>query len=109
MPERVLDDGLEDEVGDGRVERLRFDLHVRREAILKAHAFDFEITAEEFQLLLQGDFLRARVLQSQAEEVAEPCDHAVGALRVRVDERRDGVERVKEKVRARICRAWSCE
>jgi hypothetical protein len=98
VAEGVFDDGLEDEVGDGRVEGARIYVHPGGEAVAEADALDFEVAGEELQLLLERDFLRAGVLQGEAEEVAEPRDHAVGALRVGVDEGRNRVQRVKEEV-----------
>lgn len=43
MANRVFDDGLENEVGDSDIERLRLDVYVDGQSILKTNLLDLEI------------------------------------------------------------------
>src|SRR5215204_1094062 len=69
---------------------------------MKAHALDLQVEGQELKLLLERDLLRAGVLQGETEEVAQSSDHAVGRVRVAVQEGGDGVERVEEEVRMEL-------
>src|SRR6185436_9642864 len=67
----VFDDWLEDEVGYFGLQTFRTDLDASNEAILKTDAFNFEITTEKIDLLLQCDLGRARVFEGQPKKIAE--------------------------------------
>ena len=41
---------------------------------------------------------RAGSIEREAQEIAQAADHAIGAVRIRVHERRDGVQRVEEEM-----------
>src|SRR4051794_22390137 len=86
----IFDDGLKDEVGNMRVERVGVNVDMRGETILKTYAHDVQIAAEEFYLLLERDLLCAGVFQREAQEIPEPRNHLARGLGVFVQEGRDG-------------------
>src|SRR5438034_10675387 len=102
MPDRVFYDRLQDQIRHSRVERLRINVHVHGEPVMKTHVLDLEITPEEFELLLKRHLLRPRVFKRKPQEVAEPSQHLIGRVHVFVKQRRNRVERVEQKVRVKL-------
>src|SRR4029079_12045741 len=88
----VLHDRLQDHPRHLAVERVGIDLHVDGKTILEARLFDVEILLEKIDLFLQRDLGLAAAIERDAEQIAEPADHAIGALRVAVDQRGDWVQ-----------------
>src|SRR5262249_1879773 len=69
-----------------------------------AHSLNFQIPFKELQLLRQPHLLNTDILERQPEQVAQPCYHTVGGLRVLVNQRGDGVQGVEEKMRMELHR-----
>src|SRR5437762_12319753 len=98
VPKRVFDERLEHEIRDeGAVER-RVGLDGHLQLSLKAHFHDVEIPTQHLELTSEGDLLVVALAEGVAEEIAEPRDHAARAGRVLFHERRDGVQRIEQKV-----------
>ena len=78
------------------------DPEARGEAVLEARLLDREVALQELQLLAQRDVRPPRVLQRDPQEVRELQDHALGRVRLRLQERRDRVQRVEQEVRLEL-------
>jgi len=100
--DRVFDQGLQQQGRHEHVARVGVDVEADDEAIGKAHTLDVEVLAEELELGVERHFLLAEPLEGQAKEVAEAHQRAVGCVNIAVHERRDGVQRVEEKVRVQL-------
>ena len=57
MPDRVLDQRLDEEAGHRRIHHIRIDSHVDPQRVAKANPLDGEVVVEERQLLGQRNFL----------------------------------------------------
>ena len=102
MSHRILDDRLQNQIGNANIQHFRIDVNVSREAILKTNALDLEIAVQKLDLLLQRHFHRAGVFERQSEEVAEPRDHLARAFSVFAQQSRNGMQRVEEKMRMNL-------
>src|SRR5215471_15063071 len=102
MANRVFHEGLKNQVWSARIECFRRDAHPDLEPVGKAHSLDFQIPFEKLQLLRQAHLLNTDILERQPEQVAQSCDHTVGCLRVLVNQGRDGVQGVEEKMRMEL-------
>src|SRR5688572_13018270 len=98
----VFDERLQQKVGDQRVQRLGLDVEYHRQTIAEPRLFDFQVLREEIELLLQRHFLHAHALQRHAEQIAQPRDHRVGGVDIAMHQRRNGVQRVEQKVRLHL-------
>src|SRR6266852_704606 len=74
----ILDDRLQDKVWHLRIKRLLRYVNARNQTVLKADAFDFQVTTEESHFLFERDFLRTGVFQSEPQKVAQARDHLAG-------------------------------
>jgi hypothetical protein len=84
------------------VTRFRVDVDRDAEPVAEAERHDLHVPLQKVELRLERHFLRADVLQRHAQQVAERGDHGVRAADVLVHQRRDGVQRVEEKVRLEL-------
>src|SRR6185503_19877352 len=98
----VLDNRLEDQVRNTNVQNFRIDANVSSKTILKTNALNLEIAVEELNLLLQGYFHRAGILERQPEEVAQPRNHLARGFRLFAQQRRDRMQRVEKKMRMHL-------
>src|SRR6185436_7938604 len=64
--------------------------------------FDLEILAEEVELVLQRDVLRADAIERQAQQIAESLEHRISGFGIAMHQRRDRVQRVEQKVRMQL-------
>ena len=78
------------------------DLELRLEPISKTNLLNFEVATHEFHFFLERDQLLLRMIESQAQKIAEAGDHAAGFRRIFEDERRDRVERVEKEMRVQL-------
>jgi len=62
MANRILDNRLQYQVRNARVERLRRDRQPHRQTVLEANLFDLQVTLQGIQFLPQRNFLLADVL-----------------------------------------------
>ncbi len=100
MVDRVLDQWLEKEVRQGRVEDIRPCPHIHTQAIAQPGFFDVQVGGGESDFLGHADFMPMGFLQRGAEEIAEAGDHAAGfPFSIVGDEGGDGVEGIEEEVR----------
>ena len=97
----VFGDGLEDHGGHEQIQGLGLDMVFDGEPAAEAHSFDVEVEIQQLQFAADGDLLFLG-FEGGAEEVAEVRDHVIGAVRIFVDERGDGVERVEKEVRLEL-------
>jgi hypothetical protein len=102
VADRVLDDGLEDEVRDFGVQGVFGNVHRDGEAVAETGLFDFEVALEEGDFVAERDDMFVGVVQGVAEEIAEFGDHAIGFFDVDVHEGADAVEGVEEEVRIEL-------
>src|ERR1044071_4504436 len=98
MAHCILDKWLQDQVGHADVKHIRIDANVGCETILETNALNFEVAVQELDLLLQCDLLGSRVLEREAEEVAEARDHLARGFSVLIEQCRDRVECVEKKM-----------
>src|SRR6185503_11557320 len=77
---RILDDRLQDQVGHAHVQHFGIDSNLSSESILKANPLDLEIPVQEFDLLLQCNLHRSRILECQPEKVAQSGNHFSSAI-----------------------------
>src|ERR1051326_8029851 len=98
----VFDQRLQYEVGHEQVERAGLDGAAHFEPLAEAHLLDFEVFIEVLHLAFQRDLLNAGTIEGEPQKIAEPRDHAVGALHITIHERGDGVQRVEEKMRLKL-------
>lgn len=94
----VLDERLEDEVGDLGVEGRGVDFHADIEAIAKTNLFNAEVTFQKSDLGAKRGERRAGLRHRHAQELGELDEHAVGGVDVGIHQGRDPVEGVEEKV-----------
>jgi hypothetical protein len=66
VPDRVFNDGLENELRHGRIENRRRCFNAIFQPISESHLHNRQIMAKEFELLPQTNFLLVRVAQSHA-------------------------------------------
>src|SRR5260370_21248878 len=92
VPDRILNQGLQDQIWRQSVQSTGSDIERNAQALLKAGRFDVEVTAQEFELLRQRHFLILGVFEGEPQEVAEASHHAVRSLYVFVQERSNGVQ-----------------
>src|SRR5687767_1132559 len=78
VTDSVLYDRLQDKIRHLRVESLMRHIHAGYQTVLKADAFDLQVTTEEFDLLFQGHFLRAGVVQSESKKIPQTGNHLAG-------------------------------
>src|SRR5687767_981921 len=102
MFHRVLDDRLKDQIWDACLEYGGIDLYVGCKTILESDSFNFQITVQEFNFLSQCDFHRAGVFESQAQEVAEACNHFASAFRVFAQQCGDRMKCVEQEMRLHL-------
>ena len=89
MANCILNDGLEDEVGDFRIKCLFRYVDAGDQAVLKSNAFDFKITTQESHLLFERYLLRTGVFQSEPQKVAQARDHLARCFRFLIQQCRD--------------------
>src|SRR5689334_10321147 len=63
---------------------------------------DLEVLLDEVELLLQSELLGANAIEREAKQIAEPGEHGVGRVRIAMNQRRNRVQRVEEKVRVQL-------
>ena len=102
MLDRVLDERLQQEVGQQRIERLGLDVEPHDQSIGESRLLDLEVLREEIELRLQRAFVLAEVLERHAQQIAEAHQRAIGGVDVAVHQRRNGVQRVEQEVRLQL-------
>ena len=96
--DRVLDERLQDQPRHLGVERVGIDLVTRPSADPgNASARSRGTSARNSSSSCSGTRAGARPIEREPQQIAEPADHPVGELRLRVHQRRDGVQRVEQK------------
>src|SRR5260370_21883422 len=82
VADRVLDEGLENEMGDAPVERLRGYVHPHLEPIPEPDLLDLQVARDELALLLERHLPGRGALEHAAQQTPEPCpyDHARAGL-----------------------------
>jgi len=100
--DRVLDERLQQQRRHQRVERLGLDLVPDHEAVGKTCSFDLQVLAEEVELGAERDFLFAEPLEREPQQVAQTHERPIGGVHVAVHQRRNGVQRVEQKVRMQL-------
>ena len=99
----VLDERLKDQPRHFGVERVWIDVVVDRETILEPRLFDLQGTSGGTRAPPAADHaggIRSR--ESDAKQIAQPADHPVGGVGLGMNQRRDRVQRVEEKVRVQL-------
>src|ERR1051325_773005 len=99
MSHGILDDWLENQIGDVYVEHFGVDANVGSESILEPNALDLEISVQKLDLLLECHFHRTGVFECKAQEVAETRDHLAGGFSVPAQQRRDRMQGIEKEVR----------
>jgi hypothetical protein len=95
---RVLDQRLQREHRQHRLEHLGVDLHTHLQALAEARLLEPQVLLDIAQLV--GDRrVRALARERVPDELGELGQQLARLLRARVDERRDGGERVVDEVR----------
>ena len=102
MADRVLDQRLNEHRRNGGVLHLGSDIHLDLELIAETNLLDLEVMLKKGELFSQRDLLPVLRLQRHAQQIAEMLDHAAGQLRIALHVRRDGIERVEEKMRIEL-------
>ena len=103
MPQGVLDQRLEQELGNRGAEKGRVDLEPRAQAIREPDLLDRQILAYELQLLAERYLRRAIGSHYPAQDLSKVFEHSRGGRRVLVaDNHRDGVQAVEEKMRLHL-------
>ena len=100
--DRVLDERLQQERGQQRIERLGFDVEPHDQSIGESRLLDFEVLREEIELRLQRAFVLAQVLERHAEQIAEAHQRAIRGVDVAMHQRRNRVQRVEQEVRLQL-------
>src|SRR5690349_6609683 len=98
MPDRVLDERLQNHVRQECVQRFRIDGPIDLQSLLQKRLLYLQILAQEVEFLFKRDFLRLVVVQGEAQQVAQLRNSFGRRGRRDVDERGDRVQRVEEKV-----------
>jgi hypothetical protein len=102
MANRVLDQWLHDEARHRGIERRRVDVVYDVQTLAKARLLNLEIRVDELELLAKRDIARPREHGGHAQQVTQARDHAIGARRIHVNELRDDVKGVEQKMRIEL-------
>src|SRR5262249_28489115 len=102
MPDRILDDRLQNQVRYSSIKGLRVDMHINGQTVLEAHPLDFQIAPQKLQFLLKCDALRPGILQRQPKKITEPCQHLIRRVHIFIKQRGNRVQSVKQKVRMKL-------
>lgn len=94
----ILHERLEDERWDKRFERRWIDLEIDGQSVSEAGFFDVEVAREKGHFLAERGLVAVGGVERVAEQIAEPCDGAIGGLWVLMNERGDGVQCIEQKV-----------
>jgi hypothetical protein len=52
----------------------------------------------ERQLVAQCDLVFAAMFESKTQQIAEPCQHAIGRVHIPVHQRRDAVQSIEQEM-----------
>ena len=100
---RVLDERLQDEVGDERRACVRGDVPLDPESIAVAHLLDLDVAAHEPQLLVERQVDRSSFVEQIPQQLTEPDERVERlVLPVAPHEHRDGVQRIEQEVRLQL-------
>ena len=105
VPDGVLNEWLQYERGHHHAFRINGRVHLDRvvELLTGPCAFQFEVSAQRIQVVLQGNFGVARVLQDHAHQPRELGEVVAGLARfIGLHIRVDRVERVEDEVRVHL-------
>ena len=80
VADRVLDERLHDHVRHDGIEDVRRDIDLHVEPFAESGLLDLEVRLEEVQLVREGDFLFARVIQRRTQQLAQSGKHPVAAF-----------------------------
>src|SRR5690242_7892342 len=94
----ILNQWLKRQAGDIDCEKVRWDVHVNFQPIVKACLFDLQILADELELALQGDLVLPP-FEGHAQQVAEADQQMACRIDVFLHQDSDGVKTVEQKVR----------
>src|SRR6266568_4897317 len=78
VPQRILDERLEDEVGHAGVERFVVHCEHYLETVAEADLLDLQVAPQERELLPEGNHLRRDVVEHRPQQVSEARDDADG-------------------------------
>ena len=102
VPQRVLDQRLDDQRRDGDRQRLRRDGPSQLQPLAEADLLDGQELIDQRQLLAERDALERREVQRAAQEVAEQQAHPPRRRRIGGGQGADRVEAVEEEVRRQL-------
>src|SRR5258708_1850367 len=102
MPDGILHNGLQDQVGHMRRQRGGRDFEIYREPVLETGQLDVQVAAQKLQLLLQRDLLVIGIVERKPQEISQSRHHPVGRFHVRMQQRRNRVQSVEQKVRMQL-------
>ena len=95
----IFDDRLQQHAGNESFERLLVDfLEDLQLVAAEANHFDVEIVVDELELLAQRHE-RFVLAQQPPQNIRKLQHHAAGHVRIEADQRRDGIERIEQKMR----------
>jgi hypothetical protein len=98
VADRVLDQWLQKHAGYERFARLPCDLDRQRQSAIEPEAVNLEVVVDQLNLAAQGNLVSPETVHGQPQDIRQAVEHAIGRLGVLMDHRRDGVERVEQKV-----------
>src|ERR1700691_468009 len=98
MAKCILDKWLQNQVGHPCFEGARIDLNFYRECVLEAEPLNVEVQLNGLYLFRERHLVGCLAFQAHAKERAQIADHVVCGGGVRVNERRNQVERVEEEM-----------
>ena len=102
MTNGIFNQRLHDETRYKRVLHLGGDLSFDAQVFCETNLLDREVVVEKSQFLRQWNFLPVPRIERQAKQIAQMLDHSARQPRIALDVRRDGVERVEEKMRVKL-------
>ena len=100
--ECVLQQRLQNEIGNGGIARFRRDRPADAHALTRTQAHDVQVTLRQIQLGVERNLLAVALLHHCSQQLGEIDDRFVGPRRVTMQHSRDGVESVEEEVRVQL-------
>src|SRR5207237_1119437 len=95
----VLDKSLNRKRRNLQTFEAAFDFHSPTQPRSQARLLDLEIVPNDLHFLLEADKPAAMRIQSEAQQRRHTLHHALCAHGIRMNQRRDGIESVEQKVR----------
>src|SRR6266446_5167808 len=102
MAQRIFQQRLQNKLRHERLVQGWVNRIGHAQFILEAFLHQVEIQPRDFQFFREGNLMRARGLEREAQEVAQLRDHRVRGSNVFVHDGRNRVQRVEEEVRLQL-------